>query len=398
LKKKLVIYILALTGLVAGYITVSNLPKSTKVQETNSYFLLKDFEINSVEVENSYGKYNLTYQQPYWIMDGTRIDGGYINRLSNICSRLKLSSSDLKSFGIDNPVSKVILTDKNGAVKTLLIGDFVSDNSGRYVMCDEVYVVSNEYISWLTENKDILRNKMIFSESSPQKVEYNSICFEIVDGSWQMTSPYQHGVRGQELNQEILEKLNFAAVDFSDKSPSECGLDNPSAYLSVWNSEGKKTTLFFGDRVDGLIYAKCEGSDEICRIEIPDFLDKNAVYFLNKLCYVKNIDEIEQIQVGDMLFDISNGKYIKDGKTLNKESFIEFYKKLMGMTLIDEAVNPNKDKLLVKIIVDFKDGKEDIVEVYQYKDRYGAVFINGKCTFYTLAESAEDIFVQAEKL
>lgn len=398
MRKKFVIYISVLILLIAGYIAVTKVSEDTGEEETNIFNLLEGFEINSVDVENSYGKYSLTYNNSGWMLDEAKAEDEYITRLSQISSNLKLSSTELNDFGLENPVSRVTLTDKDGDTRSLLIGDLVSDKTGRYVMMDEIYVISNEYISWLLESKDILRNRNLYSEDSPVKVEYNGICFEIIDGVWQMTSPYYHQVRGAELNTEVLKNLHFTAVDFTDKSPAMCGLATPEGYISVWNSENEKTTIYFGYRENGLIYAMREGEYEICRIESPGFLDKEPKFFLNTLCYVRNIDEIDNIQVNEVFFDISDEGYKKNGKVIGKEEFIEFYKKLMGMTLIDEALNPVKDKLLLRMKVNFKNGTSDTVEVFQYKDRYGAVFINGTCTFYTLGEMVEEIVLRAEKM
>lgn len=398
MRKKLIIYILALIALIAGYIAITKLPEKKDEEKTYEYNLLEGFEINTVEVENSYGKYVLTYDDADWKMDGAKVSREYITLLSGISSNLKLQSDDLKAFGLENPVSRVTLTGKDGSVKTLLIGDLVADKTGRYVLSENIYVVANEYISWLIESKDIFKNRNLFSETSPKKVEFNGICFEILNDDWQMTRPYQHRVRGEEFKKEVLESLNFVAVDFTDKSKSECGLDTPKGYISVWDSEDEKTTIYFGDKSDGLIYAMREGEDEICRINTPGFLEKKPIFFLNKLCYVKNIDEIDSIQVNGTLFEISEGEYKKDGKRIEKTDFIEFYKQLMGMTLIDEAKSPSRDKLILSMKVNFKDGKNDIVEVYEYKDRYGAVFINGVCAFYILRESAEKIVSHADEL
>lgn len=398
MRRKLIIYILALIILIAGYIVIDKLPENTVEEEIKVFNLLEGFEMNSIEVENTHGKYTLTYDSPYWVMDKEKVESKYITRLSEIRSDLKLDSDDLKAFGLEIPEARVTLTGEDGEIKTLLIGNAVSNKTARYVMTDDIYVVSDDYISWLLEDKDIFKNRNLYSEASPNKVEFNGICFEIIDGIWQMTSPYHHQVRSAELNTEVLENLYFEAVDFTDKSPAECGLEQPKGYISVWNSENEKTTIYFGDKVDGLIYAMREDEPGICLINTPSFLEKKPKFFLNTLCYVKNIDEIDNIKVNEMLFDISDGGYKKDGKIIRKEVFIEFYQQLMGMTLIDEAINPVKDKLLLKMQVNFKNGTSDIVEVYQYKERYGAVFINGVCTFYILGETAEKIVLEAEKL
>ncbi|MBE7060154.1 MAG: DUF4340 domain-containing protein [Ruminococcaceae bacterium] len=398
MKRKLIIYILILAALIAIYIAVTKLPGNTEKEEIQRVYLLNGFEINSLEVENRYGKYSLKYDYPDWIMDGAAVKGEYISRLSHINSNLKIDSDKLGDFGLENPVSKVTLMSKDGDVKTLLIGDMISDKTGRYVMTDGIYVVSTDYTEWLTEDKTIFKNRDLYTAASPEKIEFNGICFEITDGVWQMTSPYNHSVRGAEFNREVLENLCFTVAEFTDKSPEECGIDTKKRYLSVWDLKGGKTTIYFGDKKDGLIYAMREDEKEVCLIKAPEFLFKKPVSFLNTLCYVKNIDEIDNIFVNDIFFDISDGVYKKNGKIIDKKAFIEFYKKLMGMTLIDEAVNPARDKLLVIMKVRFKNGQSDIVEVYEYKERYGAVFINGECTFYTLRESAEEIVNGARKL
>ena len=399
MKKKLAIYISILAALIAGYIVITKLSEKEVGKEKQVFDLLEGFEICSADVENDSGKYSLTYDPPDWIMDGAKVRSEYIKRLSGIKSDTKLESKDLKSFGLDEPASTVVLKDKDGNVRTLLIGDRVPDNTGRYVMTDEIYVVSNEYTDWLTEDKSILKDRIIYSADFPEKVEFNGICFETTeDGIWRMTSPYDHGVKATELKEEVLDSLNFEAVDFTDKSPAECGLDPPCQYISVWERDGVKTTVYFGDRSDGLVYAMRDGSDEICRVIIPGFLDKKAIFFLNTLCYVKNIKDINEIDVNGIVFDISGDGYKKDGKYIEKDNFINFYKQLMGMTLIDEATDPVKDKLILSMKVKFKDGRSDIVEVYEYKERYGAVFINGICTFYTLGDMPKEIVARAEAL
>ncbi len=397
MKRKLIIYIIALVVLIAGYFAVTRIPEKADEEKVSGIRLLEGFEIKSIEVENGYGKYVLTYDDTDCTMDGVRVKGECIARLSDISSDLKIDSDDLKAFGLENPASRVTLTSKDGGVKTLLVGDLIPDKTARYVMSDGVYVVSNEYIDWLTQKKDILKNKNLYSESSPKKIEFNGICFEIIDGVWQMTKPYRHGVRGEEFNKEVLENLNFTAVDFSDYSPEECGLKPPKHYISVWDSKGANTTVYLGNTENGLVYAMREGGGDICRIAVPGFLDKTPIFFLNKLCYVKNIDEIDSIQVNEFLFELSDG-YKKNGKPIAKEAFIEFYKQLMGMTLIDEAKDPVRDKMILSMTVSFKNGTKDVVEVFSYKERYGAVFINGICEFYTLLESAKEIVSEAETL
>lgn len=387
---------IALILLIPVYIVIEKAPEKTGRQEPESYNILEGLEPVFVEVENSYGKYSLEYDGYEWKLDGEGIGGGYCGRLSGIVSEKKIASSDPDAFGLANPLSKVRLTGKNGETKTLLIGDQLSDKSGRYVMTDGIYVVSDQDVAWLLEDKYILKNKVLYIGTSPEKIEFNGICLEIVDGIWQMTSPYRHQLKENELSTEVLANLRFEAVDFTDKAPYECGLDPPKGYISVWDSE-KKTTIYLGDKENGLIYAMLEGGNDVYRIEVPPFIERKPIFFLNTLCYVKNIDEIDSINVNGITFDISDG-YKKDGKDIKKEAFIGFYKQLMGMMLIDEAEDPVKDEPILKMEVNFKNGKTDTVEVYRYRERYGAVFINGKCTFYTLAESAEKIVLQAQKL
>ena len=76
--------------------------------------------------------------------------------------------------------------------------------------------------------------------------------------------------------------LHFTVAEFTDKSPSECGLDTPEGYISVWNTENVKTTIKLGDKSEGLVYAMLDGGTDICLIDIPAFLDKTPKFFLNR--------------------------------------------------------------------------------------------------------------------
>ena len=398
MKKRLVISCLILSVLAVIYIVIIKLPENRTEKQTADIALLQGFEIESAEVENSFGKYTLTYSYPDWILDNEKVGSKYVMRLSEMKSSEKELSSNLKEYGLESPSAIVKLTGKDGSVKTLTVGDPTPDKRGRYVMIDGVYVVRDEYVGWLLEDKAAFVSADLYLGTSPVKIEFNGICFEMTDGAWRMTHPYDHGVKESVFYENVMDCLSLDVVDITDKTPSECGLAPPKQYVSVWDEDNIKTTICFGDTADGLIYAMREGGAAVCRVKIPFFLDKKPTFFINTLCYVKNIDEIDKIQVNEMCFDISDNGIKKDGKEIGKEAFVEFYKQLMGMTLIDEAVDPVRDKLILSMKVSFKDGTSDVVDVYEYKERYGAVFINGACTFYTLRRQPEEIVSQAEKL
>ena len=281
MKRKLIISVSVLIALIAVYIAVTKLPGKKVEEEPRSVPLLNGFEIISLDVENSHGKYALTYEAPDWMMDGEKADGGHIVRLSRMRGEPQPDPNDPAVFGLDPPAAKATLKSGDGKTVILLIGDETPDKTGRYVMTDGIYVVLEEYVGWLIEDRYIHKNKVILGETSPKRIEFNGIRFELTDAGWRMTSPYDHSLKGQEFNTGVLESLEFIAADFTDKAPAECGLEPPKGYVTVWNTAGEKTTVYFGDKSDGLIYASREGSGEIARVNIPDFLDKNAPFQYN---------------------------------------------------------------------------------------------------------------------
>lgn len=401
MRKKILIAFFSLILLITGYMAVIYLPeKKADEQSSIIYSLFDGFDICSIEVENGYGEYMLTKDGELWRIGDRDADGAgaYITSLSSLSSRVRLNDADKEACGIEKPEATAIVTDSYGKDIILIVGGLTADGSGRYVMTDAVYAVQNETVDWLLEDKSIFYSKTLNIGTNINRIEINDMLFEKQEGIWYMTAPYMQEAKSSEIKKTVLDVRVLSVSEYSDKSPEECGLNPPEEHISTWDITGKKETVYFGNRENGLIYAMQEGKDEVCLVEVPEFLRRSKLSFINTLCYIKNIDEIYQIDVNGIKFTASDSGFTKNGNPVHKEEFTEFYQKLMGMSIIGEADAPERKKCILEITVDFKDGGQDRVEVFEYKNRYASVFVNGKCSFYISKSSAEDIAEKARIL
>lgn len=398
MKKKLIAAFVFLFVLTAAYIVVINMPEKAaenKTVETEPLF--HDFELCRIDVENEVGKYSILSEGGLWKIGDNEADGALIAAALSMSGIIMPDDIDRLACGLEPARATVTLTDKKGVGRTLYIGDTAPDNSGTYVMTDRVYITKSDIAESFTVGEENWLKKQAFTVGyNLTSAEINDMRFEKINDIWYMTKPYRIEAKSAELKRLLLDMPELTIESFSNKTTAECGLDKPKMYITTENEIGEANTIYFGNRENGLIYAMQDG--RICLVKPPEILEKTAVSLISSLCYIKNIDDVFEIDVNGVKFTVSNGVYTKDGKNVPKEQFTEFYKKLMGMTLIGEAVSPQRDKQLLNISVFFKDNTVDKVEVFEYKDRYASVFVNGECSFFISKENVEDILSAIQTL
>ena len=84
------------------------------------------------------------------------------------------------------------------------------------------------------------------------------------DGEWKMVEPEEAKVKADEIDRMLRELSKLKADDLEiEKELKGCGLENPSAEVSVKLDDGTVYRIFFGDESDGKRYLRAEGKEQI---------------------------------------------------------------------------------------------------------------------------------------
>lgn len=379
--------------------------KDEQVDEVKVTELEAD-DITKVEFKVEGEKVSFTKNEDSWTMDedtefpldSTKLTS-LVNGFSSLTAGRKISDiSDLKEYGLEEPQNYVTLTQKDGSITTVYVGNKNATTANTYVYLNEdkntVFTVSNDLGTLIPDKKMGMAKGKDFPTITAsnitnidiQKAE-DKITLDIdsEDGKWYVTEGqsqrYSAGSESVSTLESAITGLTFADfVDYKGDDMNQYGLQEPSAviqiqYTETIQSEGsssdngdsdvassstdstsentKETTevknlnLSIGDKnEDGKYYVNLEGSKEVHTVSadsIDNILNKSAIDYWDM-----GITTITKDQITGLTLEYQNNKREiekistdttdKDGNTKTETSY-QCNEKVIDTTNFDNFYN-----------------------------------------------------------
>lgn len=372
-KKKWLMPLLCLAVLLlllSVYFVMKNQNSKPKAQdEQTDKVKVTDIEsgdITSVEFEIEGENVSFTKNGDSWTMDedtelpldGTKITS-LVNGFSSLTAGRKLNHiSDLKEYGLEEPQNYVTLTQKDGSVTTVNIGDKNSTTSNTYVYLNDdkntVFTVSKDLAALIPDKKMGLVKGEEFPTITGSNITdidiekgENKITLDLdsEEGKWYVTDGQTQRYSASSDSISTLESgitgLSFAdLVDYKGENLEKYGLQKPSAVIwveytettqskgnssdgedsdaasnsSVTSSESSEETTVTKNMIlnignkneEGRYYVNLNGSNEVHTVSadsIDSILEKNAIDYWNM-----GITTITKDQITGLTVEYKNNK------------------------------------------------------------------------------------------
>ena len=342
-----------------------------------------------------------------------------LNQLSILIASNKAGDNieDLSQYGLDNPATVAVITEKNGNKTVVSIGNKTALDTEYYANVNggkTVYILQSSACNLMFEKLDYFRNTVLFEIDQNNiktlnfaKRNASSLTFvknEVEDTStpnnafaaYSMVSPYQWDAEVTKVTELINTILSIQIAEYVDDNPkdlSKYGLKNYYAKITVTEKDGKKIEITIGNSVDDNYYIKVSGKKGVYAVKASyfAFLENEPTSFLQQFAFIRNLDTIATLEYsnGDInaKFDI---KKIKDevhdvkyeGKNISEDTFKELYTELISIKYAGAlSASPNGDAFL-RCKFTYTDGTSEIAEYYKYDDRKFLLSVNGKIQFY----------------
>jgi len=270
--------LLLVAGVVYAY-KVEYLGDKNKEEAAKKEKKLFAFDQNSVDkigVASNGETAELVKEKGVWKIISPLSADGDSDAINDILSSVTTTAStesvegDAKDFGLEPPLIKLDFY-HGGKSETLVVGAPSPTGASVYVKTSaggKIMLAPSSLFHSVHKNLFQLRDKRFFTGSTEEfsKIEISTGGATITaekgaDGKWRVTNPVKGDADDGEINQLLIGIFYAKATEFADdKSEAETGLKIPSAKISLWKKDDKKTLLLGGETKDKLgIYAKIEG-------------------------------------------------------------------------------------------------------------------------------------------
>ena len=413
----------------AGVIYWSNhhKPKETASSSTTPKILsepegdMKKIEIKRKSGEDTVLERNASNQ---WEITSPKKYGVDTDAVSSLTSTVSDISSDrlvdektndLGQYGLVDPSLDIILTEKNGKTKTLLIGDDAPTGNGAYAKLQSdprIFTVASFTKSGLDKTAKDLRDKRLltFDSDKLSRVELEAKKADIEFGrvnqnQWQILKPKP--LRADSLQvEELIRKLKEAKMDLTvsgedaKKAESAFASGAPVATAKVTDPSGTQELQVHKDK-SGDYYAKSSVVEGVYKVtsDLGQGLDKNLDDFRNKKLFDFGFNDPKKIEMQDgaksYSFTKSGDNWMSNGKKMDSISLESFLDKLRELSA-DKFVDSGFGNPTIDVSVTDSDGKT-VEKIFFAKQ--GADYIGkreNESTLYQIAgKSVDDLETSA---
>jgi hypothetical protein len=445
--KTLLILSVLVIGLIGTYLALKNSPApkepavNTSTPVAIAISTLDKTKITQMTLQSDHGKLTFRKKPDRWIIDSgisSGLDQSAIEMVATSFGSLtaeeviEKSPKDLGQFGLTPPVVTAVAVLSDGTSRTIYIGDATPASYGYYAMVKDdpaVYRISGSDGSRFRSSLNDFRDKSLPVLDYQQCVYFKLVqpegeTIEIVKnpsrsaqemdynpGYWKLTQPYQEtlGVSIDRFNKDILTNLASLAIDeYLDdqpKDPNKYGLASPRYRLTVKDQNQSLELLVGNEYHDDYYYCMLSKGDSVftVRKDTLNFLDVKPFDLVDKVSYIVNIDNVDQvtIETGGQKHTMTLTRKIKkkaakdkpaeydttyrvDGKRIGESLFKSFYRDVIGLTF--EA--DHRDKIAesapaVTVVFHLNTGKERKYRIsyVPYNRDFYAIFRNGHSEF-----------------
>jgi len=371
---------------------------------------------DTVLERNASNQWEITSPKKYGV--DTDAVSSLTSTLSDISSDRLIDekTTDLGQYGLADPSLDIVLTQKNGKAKTLLIGDDAPTGSGAYAKLQNdprIFTIASFTKSGLDKTAKDLRDKRLltFDSDKLSRVELEAKKADIEFGrvnqnQWQILKPKP--LRADSLQvEELIRKLKEAKMDLTvsgedaKKAESAFASGTPVATAKVTDPSGTQELQVRKDK-GGDYYAKSSVVEGVYKVtsDLGQGLDKNLDDFRNKKLFDFGFNDPKKIEMQagakSYSFTKSGDNWMSNGKKMDSISLESFLDKLRELSA-DKFVDSGFGTPTINVSVTDSDGKT--VEKVSFA-KQGADYIGkreNESTLYQIAgKNVDDLETSAD--
>jgi hypothetical protein len=335
---------------------------------------------------------------------------GILSTLSSLNSErmVENGATDLKQYGLDQPVLQLDISEKGNKTQKLLIGDDTPTGGATYAMLvgdPRVFTMATYAKTGVDKSLTDLRDKRLLTVN-PDKISRielirrnQTIEFGRNKEEWQILKPKPQRVDSFQIG-ELTRKLTDARMDLSASDAKDAAAafarGTPLATAKVTDESGTQELQVRKDKVgktEDKYYARSSAVDGIYKInaDLGQALDKGVDEFRNKKLFDFGFDDPNKVElhIGSKayLFSRSGEDWWQDGKKMDAgtvQSLISKVRDCTADTFLDSGfANPtvyvtitsNDGKRVEKVLMAkssdaYVAKRENDLALYQLNSRY----------------------------
>ncbi len=442
LVRNIIVGVVAVLLLVAGYVAVSILPgqiqqrniEELEAEKAEVLIMSSSVDyVDSIEIVNQTGSYTLMRDEmgSWGVKEYPKVPVESVSIESAVYGFVNLYAleeidmpENLSDYGFENPRAKFSVLMKDGNKREFVLGNKVTGGRGDFFLdsvMGKAYVVSIYMSDSMLKTPDSYRRTKLASVNSNDITDFvitNSkgkivIGMEESDYSSElvlvMTHP-KHMNLDETLASSIFETIqDINVVKYVEDSPSDLGkygLQKPSLQVEI-GTKNANYKLSFGDKTDaGTVYAMLEGMDFVFTYD-PAMYDKcvnaTAYSLMNKFVNIVNISEVKSITVKGKgkhhKLEIKGGDdFYIDGNAALADSFRKTYQSIIGIKGSGLAENMVVSPVEYTVVFEYNNGETTNIEYASYDDMNYYVETDGERGFVTLKKGLDDMMETIVKL
>jgi hypothetical protein len=373
----------------------------------------KDSEPVALAKTNS-GEWQINEPKPFRA-DQSAVSG-LVSALSSLNSQrvVEDKASDLKTFGLENPVLEIDLVEKDNKSQKLLLGDETPASGGVYAMLagdPRVFTVASWEKGSIDKSLNDLRDKRLLPVS-PDKIsrvelirKNEDIEFGRDKEDWQILKPRPLRADSTQVG-ELLRQLTDAKMDLSgadDGTVSAFTKATPVATAKVTDESGAQELQVHKSK--DTYYAKSSAVDGAYKVdsELGKALDKSLDGFRNKKLFDFGYDDPNKVELhsGSKSYLLTRGSagsedWWSNGKKMDAgsvEPLISDLRDLSASKFVDSGFsNPTID-----VVVASQDGKRaEKIQIAKAGDHYIAKRESEPALYQLDAKNVDDLLKAAD--
>jgi len=363
----------------------------------------------------SSGQWQIT-QPKAFRADDTAVSG-ILSTLASLTSQrvVEDQASNLKTFGLDNPLLEVDLSEKDKKSQKLLLGDTTPASNGVYAMLagdQRVFTIPSWEKSTIDKSLNDLRDKRLLPISADKisRVEVvrngQDIEFGRNKEEWQILKPKPLRADSTQVG-ELVRQLTDAKMDLATASNAAADFAKASAVATAKITDESGTQELQVRKSKGTYYGKSSAVEGAYKVdsELGKALDKGVDDFRNKKLFDFGFNDPNKIELhnGTKAYFLmrgsggsedwwSNGKKMDAGSV---ESVISDLRDLSATKFPDSGFsNPN-----IEAVVSSNDGKRtEKIQIAKSGDHYLAKRENDPALYQLETKSVDDLLKAADEI
>jgi hypothetical protein len=308
----------------------------------------------------------------------------------------------LAPFGLDQPVSEVDITTKDGQTRKLLFGSDTVSGSDTYAKLandPKVYTIASYTKSSLDKSLNDLRDKRLMALNSDKitsvtlnakgpAVEFS----KNASGDWQITKPKPMRADGGEVD-DLVSKLKDAKMDLSSTPTSADFANATKLGTATFVDDKGPQSIEVRKAKSGDIYAKSTAVGGVYKVaaDIGTAIDKSAEDFENKKLFDFGFTDPAKLDLAGKHYEKSGDKWFSGSQQIDSTSLQDVIDKLRDLSAVKFSDRIAGSPVLTLAVTWGEKGKVDKVTI----DKNGADYIgvrDGDPTGYALdAKTVDDL-------